>query len=430
MRRRRSSRGAAVRPVLMLAAVAAGLAGSTLLACGDDGQVRLPFDAPDADGNAVADASLPPVSDAGPLDTGVDAERPAFDAAAEAVQCDASICMTRIVAGRQHYCAVATDGVVRCWGLASAIGDAANTAPGEPGATPVVIEGIRDVTDISADSLHTCAVVGDGGVVCWGGYDTPTPTTDPKSSNPRGVATGDDRRCEIRASGELFCWGDSYALGTGDSTMDLGGEKAAGVALGQWVGLALTETGKVYSWGFDPVMLGRDTPLAKDDTSRIVTAAPPLLQIAVASDHACGVSVDGRLLCWGHGDKGGLGVGSLPPIVTVPAVVPFVGPARAGQVAVSGSHTCARMTDGTLDCWAADNVTGKLGFEANDGVYVPTKVEGLPLDVVSVATGDESTCALLVDGSVHCWGDNRNGQLGLGTHDDRRHPTPTPVVFP
>jgi hypothetical protein len=42
---------------------------------------------------------------------------------------------------------------------------------------------------------------------------------------------------------------------------------------------------------------------------------------------------------------------------------------------------------------------------------------------------DDATCALLVDGSVECWGDNTCGQLGLGARDDLVHPTPTKVEF-
>ena len=176
--------------------------------------------------------------------------------------------------------------------------------------------------------------------------------------------------------------------------------------------------------------MGRATPLDIDLKPAPVEGVPSVLQLAACDRDVCALGVDGRLFCWGDGTGGGLGLGFNPLVVPYPRAVPFPGDVRPTQVAVASSHTCARMTDGSLDCWGATNAAGQLGYEAKSGVYIPTKVAGLTKEVVSVATGTESTCVLLSDGSVQCWGANGNGQLGLGASDSLRHTVPTTVVFP
>lgn len=49
---------------------------------------------------------------------------------------------------------------------------------------------------------------------------------------------------------------------------------------------------------------------------------------------------------------------------------------------------------------------------------------GTKLLARSVAAGEESTCALLFDGTVKCWGQNHGGQLGDGTEKDSNVPVP------
>lgn len=87
--------------------------------------------------------------------------------------------------------------------------------------------------------------------------------------------------------------------------------------------------------------------------------------------------------------------------------------ARVVEVAAgSRVHACARMSDGTVRC-RGDNTRGALGVpglaRSDDAVTVP----GLR-DVVQVVTGgrDGTTCTRHRDGSVRCWGDNRDGLLG------------------
>lgn len=106
-------------------------------------------------------------------------------------------------------------------------------------------------------------------------------------------------------------------------------------------------------------------------------------------------------------------------------------PAAASMptVAAGAEHSCGLADSGTLLCWG-DNSRGQLGDGTTTPSPLPVRVVGLPGPVANVAAGRDSTCALLENRSVWCWGGNSSGQLGDGTIDilDGPHPTPAPVT--
>lgn len=380
----------------------------------------------DRPSRSFADGGAAPGAEDGGVDAPADA-RPPFDAAAPPIACAVTPCMTRLVAGPTHYCAVASDGAVWCWGNPTALGDFATSASGDPGATPVVLAGVGDVAEIGASAHRTCIAHASGGVDCFG-LDLPKPTPVAGVTNAKKLAIGDARSCAVEASGALFCWGDSPSTGTGDAPAALGDETAVDAVMSPDVAFAIGSKGTLYSWGAEPTMLGRDSSLAVDLTPGAVIGMTSTLAVAASDRHACALTADGRLFCWGHGDDGVLGLGSIRT-VSIPTEVLFPGPAWPAQIAVAVTHSCVRMTDGTLACWARANTHGELGRADLTGVYIPTAIPlGGPIAAVAVGTG--STCVLTTEGAVRCWGDNAYGQLGLGQRDGQRHPSPTKVVFP
>ena len=89
-------------------------------------------------------------------------------------------------------------------------------------------------------------------------------------------------------------------------------------------------------------------------------------------------------------------------------------------------HTCAILDDGSVSCWG-NNGDGQLGdgTTTNRNTSAQTSSLGADRTAVAITGGEYHTCAILDDGSVSCWGDNEYRQLGDGTTDDRLTPTQT-----
>lgn len=84
------------------------------------------------------------------------------------------------------------------------------------------------------------------------------------------------------------------------------------------------------------------------------------------------------------------------------------------QLAAGDYHTCALLSNKEVNCWGS-NSHGQLG----NGESGPLKIDGAPVlglaNVVSLAAGDQHSCAIVEGGKVFCWGNNEYGQLGAGT---------------
>jgi len=140
--------------------------------------------------------------------------------------------------------------------------------------------------------------------------------------------------------------------------------------------------------------------------------------VAAGEIHACALIEDGTVQCWGKNGNGQLGNtdSSHPdtPYATPLDVVGLSGPARL--ISSGSQHTCVAMMDRTIQCWGL-GLDGQLGVKLA-GDYVrgtPVTVSGFTGDVVALSSGHADNCALLVDGSAHCWGHNGYRQLGQPT---------------
>src|SRR5207245_11374856 len=136
--------------------------------------------------------------------------------------------------------------------------------------------------------------------------------------------------------------------------------------------------------------------------------------LATGSDHTCAVVLGGTVRGWGRDGAGQLGDGTLmsssPPVEVETGFGVLSG---VTAVTAGGAHTCALLADGTVRCWG-ENSEGQLGdgstFSKPNGIWV-TGITG----AVAISAGWEHTCAVLADGTVRCWGANASGQLGDGT---------------
>lgn len=191
------------------------------------------------------------------------------------------------------------------------------------------------------------------------------------------------------------------------------------LALGWNHSLSVAPSGEVWAWGANGSgQLGVGDRDDRARATRVPDSAGPWRSLAGGSRHTCGVRADGSLWCWGVNVHGQLGVGDTDDRSA---------PTRVGadadwqEVVCGGLHTCARRDDGAVWCWGA-NPVGQLGLGApTEDQWLPQQV-GSDHDVTALAARARHTCALRSDGSLWCWGDNSDGQLGVGDTDNRFGP--------
>lgn len=155
------------------------------------------------------------------------------------------------------------------------------------------------------------------------------------------------------------------------------------------------------------------------------SASPPVdgsLAISgpLAGHHTCALAANGTDWCWGYNPTGAIGDGSIRNRRDTPTMP--IGVSRAVGVAVGGSHSCALLANGTVQCWG-DNSDHQLGNATDYVSTVPVSVVGLD-HAVKIDANGEQTCVIRTDATVWCWGSNSGGQLGDGTS----LPTMVPVL--
>jgi alpha-tubulin suppressor-like RCC1 family protein len=238
----------------------------------------------------------------------------------------------------------------------------------------------------------------------------------------------------------LWCWGEDADHQLADNTgvdhptpFMTSYTGVAAAAGGIYHLCALSAAGGVTCSGFNGRgQLGNGHPTMQAKPAPAIDGLSGVTSIAAGENHTCAVA-GGAVWCWGANDRGQLGDGSL---FDRGAPVRVLGVDHATSVVANLEHTCALLEGGTAMCWG-NNANNQLGTERPSdshlqGQIAQPVVEGNG-DVLSgikqLATGGAHTCALGGGGGVVCWGANDSGQLGNGVEDGKNAP-PSPVLLP
>jgi len=187
--------------------------------------------------------------------------------------------------------------------------------------------------------------------------------------------------------------------------------------------------GRAYAWGDN--YRGR---LGNPSTTNSTTPAPVQLAVGVSARfvsagavHSLAVGSDGRVYAWGANEYGQLGIGRSGGYSTTPEPVQLPAGVSARSVSASG-HSLAVDSDGYVYAWG-DNSNGQLGIGRSGGYSTTPELVQLPAGVSarSVAAGYFHSLAVGSDGMLYAWGDNFGGELGIG-RSGGYSTTPAPVV--
>ena len=218
------------------------------------------------------------------------------------------------------------------------------------------------------------------------------------------ISVGDFHTCALKSGGGVLCWGSGEygQLGVGDTP------------------------------------LRRQIPQKVRGVDGGVGFLTNIAQISAGGKHTCALKNNSRVLCWGSGSSGQLGNGLTLFKGTTPVEV--LEPIGAGgrlknisQISLGGKHTCALKNDGRVLCWGMGG-PGQLGVGSTANSSRPIIVVatdesqgGSPMtNITQLSAGDQHTCSLNNANQVHCWGKGASKRLGQINNITNR-PTPQRV---
>jgi alpha-tubulin suppressor-like RCC1 family protein len=269
----------------------------------------------------------------------------------------------------------------------------------------------KRVLQVSSGENHTCVLVENGTVHCFGQNDmgqadpaskatmVGTPSTIRGITDAVEISSASDYTCARRKSNTVTCWGaNSFGqLGAGrdaDHQIITSSIAAVGIAASNTSMCALRADGSVTCWG---------ALEHKDAAPRRVKNLPPAAEICAGSNLSCARVRTGGVQCFGDGE----GFGEM-----------LVGSRSATKLACGGN---AREI-----CWIDGDHVAHCTTDHGEAVELPD-----PKSALMIQFAWDHACELHLDGTVDCWGKNEFGQLGDGKEVVYRSPVPTrPLHLP
>ncbi len=341
----------------------------------------------------------------------------------------------KVSVGGSHACAINKDSSLWCWGDNTG-GKLGNTGYPVSASSPVsVMSAPYEWSQVEAGTVTTCGIKTDGTLWCWGqefngqfgngGSDTDSSTT------PIAVAPGTvwtqishtyQHSCGITNTGALYCWGSNVGgkLGIGNTTQQVsitqvGTDKWKFVSAGYLHTCGIKADGSAWCWGSDANgKLGNGTSITADQTSPSRVDGNYFWSSisAKSNEHTCGVTKDGKGLCWGGYSNGKLGNELITSDQASPQFVS--GDHLWKEIITETQKTCGVTVNGNVYCWGLDDsgVMGN-GTTITWAMNAPYRV-ALPSPISTLQAGYNTVCAMHEDGRLWCWGSDANGQLGNG----------------
>lgn len=348
--------------------------------------------------------------------------------------------LSNLAMGREGTCAV-QGGNAYCWGSGARTDFGNNQNISYP--YPFQIPRLTNVTDVARSDFGGACAIGEvdgvSGLYCWSsnargrlgaiGRSAPTPTLVPGISSPSQVEMATGHTCAIVANDEVMCWGANDFGQIGIPAVERADEpptfvmegdsriRASQLTLGAGFACALLtgeDAGSAVCWGAGALgQLGHGS--SPESAGVVRVALTNVTAIEAGRQHACAIGGSpAQVHCWGQNNLGQAGIGSTGNIAT-PMPTDFSGVLAVGvapvSVAAGAFASCAAFDDDSVFCWG-DNTYSELGSPGGS-TSTPRIVPGL--SATSVAAGsalDWAFCAGTEEGRVHCWGLNDNGKLG------------------
>lgn len=293
----------------------------------------------------------------------------------------------QLALNNQNACVLNDEGSIFCWGetgedlghdnLYGYMNVPNNGSPLFNEIDPINFENNKTAKQITKGSGHSCAVMNNNQIKCWG-------------SNSDGQLGNNDNQNWGR--GGIYDWYmyqlPDVDLGTGYSVKQVSAKESFTCAILN----QLKDGNNVVCWGSNNNgQLGQGDTLTRGDSladnkrTDLIPAVKlnrPAIRISAGTNHVCAILDNNCLKCWGYGWYGRLGYGDYQSKGVLPGEIEAL--------------SCVNLGDG--------------------------------LHAVSVEAGDQYTCAVLNDSNIKCWGSNFNGQLGQNHTTTIKDPSTIPPI--
>ena len=343
---------------------------------------------------------------------------------------------TTLSLGSFHSGAIAKDGSLYMWG--SNWGYLGDGSGKDRSPSPKKI--MDNVVQVSFGAYSSGAVTKDGSLYVWGetmnyvSHESGNSIYSPHKVMDNVIFASIGLECSgaITKDGSLYMWGDNDfgQLGIGDNieysevpvkVM----EHVKFVSVGDSYTAAITDNGTLYMWGSNFYGELGDGTNNDSYTPKKIMDNVKAVSIGI-NNHSGAITEDGSLYMWGRNDLGQLGDGT-----TIDRNRPAKIMDHVVELSLGNCCSGAITEDGSLYMWGTNKV-GELGNgEVTDwDVSNPIPVKIMD-KVVSVDLGDEGhSGAITEDGSLYMWGNNYQGQLGIGNDEIEYIASPTQVTIP
>jgi cysteine-rich repeat protein len=386
--------------------------GSQLSVCGPD---RVTVATTACAGLCAAGACQPPVCGDGKIE-GTEECDDGNTVAGDGCEPDCKLSQViALAAGASHTCALLREGLVRCWGDNGTgqlgLGTTSKLSGQPPYKNGLVPLGAAAVA-ITAGASHTCVLMADQSVRCWGA------NADGQLGLGNTDTIGDDEVPDATHA--------AVPLGANATVVTAGGNDTC----------AILQDGSLRCWGrndYGQLGLGNTNTIGDNELPSAavaeVTLGDTAAAVAAGGDHTCAIlgSLGGvgssSVRCWGRNDLGQLGLGNTTEIgdnelPTAVAALAFLNGPFDAIVAGATRTFLHQSNDNGVEVWG-DNTDGGFGFGTSEdfSMLPATMLGNLTFNgalVLEVSAGAYHACVRTQNQLLRCWGVNNKGQLGLG----------------
>ncbi len=192
------------------------------------------------------------------------------------------------------------------------------------------------------------------------------------------------------------------------------------ISAGGFHTLLIKPDGTLWAWGSNSYgQIGAPLPGGQSATEAVKVPGDKWVTVSAGKAHSLAIKADGTLWAWGWAEVGQLGIGDTP-YKSVSNPVQVGTDNRWVAVSAGGYHSLAIKSDGTLWAWG-ENTQGQVGIGdvLERIVYSPRQI-GTGFRTVSA--GGRHSLAIGFKNRLYAWGANGSGQLGSGDNTNVDHP--------